>query len=122
MSGPHTITRHHLDRLAIVYVRQSTLTQVREHAESTARQYALAEEAARLGWDASAVVTIDTDLGLSGRSASGRSGFKEVISRVCVGEVFIGVGHSVAQGGQTNLPGAMDDRVNTIAWPTNSAR
>jgi DNA invertase Pin-like site-specific DNA recombinase len=87
MSGPHTITRRHLDRLAIVYVRQSTLTQVREHAESTARQYALAEEAARLGWNASAVVTIDTDLGLSGRTASGRSGFKEVISRVCVGEV-----------------------------------
>jgi DNA invertase Pin-like site-specific DNA recombinase len=87
MSGPHTITRRHLDRLAIVYVRQSTLTQVREHTESTARQYALAEEAARLGWNASAVVTIDTDLGFSGRSTSGRSGFKELISRVCVGEV-----------------------------------
>jgi DNA invertase Pin-like site-specific DNA recombinase len=87
MSGPQTITRRHLDRLAIVYVRQSTLTQVREHVESTARQYALAEEAARLGWDASAILTIDTDLGLSGRSASGRSGFKEVVSRVCVGEV-----------------------------------
>jgi DNA invertase Pin-like site-specific DNA recombinase len=87
MSGPQTITRRHLDRLAIVYVRQSTLTQVREHTESTARQYALAEEAARLGWEASAIVTIDTDLGLSGRSASGRAGFTEVVSRVCVGEV-----------------------------------
>jgi DNA invertase Pin-like site-specific DNA recombinase len=87
MSTPQTITRRHLDRLAIVYVRQSTLMQVREHGESTARQYALAEEAARLGWDASAIVTIDTDLGLSGRSASGRAGFKEIVSRVCVGEV-----------------------------------
>jgi excisionase family DNA binding protein len=87
MSGPQTITRRHLDRLAIVYVRQSTLMQVREHTESTARQYALAEEAARLGWSASAIVVIDTDLGLSGRSASGRTGFKELVSRVCIGEV-----------------------------------
>ena len=71
MSGPHTITRRHLDRLAIVYVRQSTLTQVREHAESTARQYALAEEAARLGWNASAVVTIDTDLSRHGLNRLG---------------------------------------------------
>jgi excisionase family DNA binding protein len=61
--------------------------QVREHTESTARQYALAEEAARLGWPASAVVTIDTDLGVSGRSGSGRTGFTEVVSRVCLGEV-----------------------------------
>ncbi|MBE3111335.1 MAG: recombinase family protein [Acidobacteria bacterium] len=87
MSGPNTITRRHLERLAIIYVRQSTLMQVREHTESTARQYALAEEAARLGWPASAVVIIDADLGLSGRSAAGRSGFKELVSRICVGEV-----------------------------------
>src|SRR2546428_6549102 len=87
MSGPQTITRRHLDRLAVGYVRQSTLMQVRERTESTARQYALAEEAARLGWPASAIVTIDTDLGLSGRSGSGRTGFKEVVSRVCLGEV-----------------------------------
>jgi DNA invertase Pin-like site-specific DNA recombinase len=87
MSGPQTITRRHLDRLAIVYVRQSTLMQVREHTESTARQYALAEEAARLGWPTSAIVIIDADLGLSGRSASGRAGFKELVSRVCIGEV-----------------------------------
>lgn len=87
MSGPQTITHRHLDRLAIVYVRQSTLVQVREHTESTARQYALADEAARLGWCASAIVTIDTDLGMSGRSASGRTGFQELVSRVCIGEV-----------------------------------
>ena len=87
MSGPSTITRRHLDRLALIYVRQSTLMQVREHPESTARQYALAEEAARLGWDAARIVTIDADLGLSGRSASERTGFKELVSRVCLGEV-----------------------------------
>ncbi len=42
------------------------------------------------------------------------------VSNVGVGEVFIVVGHSVAQGGDINLAGATDDRVNTIAWPTNS--
>ena len=87
MSGPSTITRQHLDRLAMIYVRQSTLTQVREHTESTARQYALAEAAQRLGWEDSRIVTIDADLGLSGRTASGRVGFKELVSRVCLGEV-----------------------------------
>ena len=86
MSGPSTITRRHLERLAIIYVRQSTLTQVREHTESTARQYALAEEAGRLGWDASRIVTIDADLGVSARSTSGRAGFKDLVSRVGVGE------------------------------------
>src|SRR5437667_10362446 len=87
MSGPSTIRRQHLDRLAMIYVRQSTLTQVREHTESTARQYALAEAAQRLGWEDSRIVTIDADLGLSGRTASGRVGFKELVSRVCLGEV-----------------------------------
>jgi DNA invertase Pin-like site-specific DNA recombinase len=87
MSGPNTITRRHLDRLALIYVRQSTLMQVREHTESTARQYGLAEEAARLGWSAAAVVTIDADLGHSARAGSMRPGFAELVKRVCVGEV-----------------------------------
>lgn len=87
MSGPSKITSGHIDRLAVVYIRQSTLAQVRENTESTARQYAQAEEAARLGWDSSKIVVIDADLGHSGRSASGRSGFKELVSRVCLGGV-----------------------------------
>jgi DNA invertase Pin-like site-specific DNA recombinase len=87
MSSPSKITAAHLDRLALVYVRQSTLAQVRHNTESTARQYGLVDEAARMGWDASRIVVIDDDLGLSGRSASIRKGFNQVISRVCLGEV-----------------------------------
>jgi DNA invertase Pin-like site-specific DNA recombinase len=91
MTGPWAahpkIRRSHLDRAAIVYVRQSSLAQVRENTESTARQYALADEAVRLGWAHRDVVVIDADLGLSGRSAEHRSGFREVVSRVCLGEV-----------------------------------
>ena len=87
MCSPNAIARRHLDRLALVYVRQSTLMQVRTHTESTARQYAQAERAAALGWDASKIITIDADLGLSGQSAAHRAGFKELVTRVCVGEV-----------------------------------
>src|SRR6266581_7885087 len=87
MNPPNKISQSHLSRKAMVYVRQSTMAQVREHTESTARQYALVEEAARLGWAAAHIEVIDADLGLSGRSADRRSGFREVVSRVCLGEV-----------------------------------
>jgi DNA invertase Pin-like site-specific DNA recombinase len=87
MSAPNKIHATHLDRTAIVYVRQSSLAQVRENTEWTARQYGLVEEAARLGWPASKIDVIDADLGLSGRSADRRGGFREVVSRVCLGEV-----------------------------------
>ena len=87
MCSQNAIAPRHLERLALVYVRQSTLMQVRTHTESTGRQYAQAERAAALGWDASKVVTIDADLGLSGQSAANRTGFKELVARVCVGEV-----------------------------------
>jgi DNA invertase Pin-like site-specific DNA recombinase len=87
MSAPNKISPHHLSRKAMVYVRQSTMAQVREHTESTARQYALVEEAARLGWAAARIDVIDCDLGLSGRSAEHRSGFRDLVSRVCLGEV-----------------------------------
>ena len=58
----------HLDRRAVVYLRQSDPKQVREHRESTARQYALRERAMVLGWAAESVAVIDEDLGQSGAS------------------------------------------------------
>jgi len=85
--GTEKITSGHLERAGIVYIRQSSLAQVRNNTESTARQYALADEAVRLGWPRSQVEVIDADLGISGRSADGRSGFKDLVSRVCLGEV-----------------------------------
>src|SRR5207249_3551574 len=85
--GHVKITSSHLGRKAVVYVRQSSLAQVRDNTESTARQYALADEAVRLGWARSDVEVIDADLGLSGRSADRRPGFNDLVGRVCVGEV-----------------------------------
>jgi hypothetical protein len=58
---PSTIERTHRERLACVYVRQSTHLQVRQHQESTERQYALRERAVALGWPPGAVEVIDED-------------------------------------------------------------
>jgi excisionase family DNA binding protein len=60
---------------------------VRFNVQSTERQYALADEAARLGWERERIVVVDCDLGLSGRDAQAREGFKELVGRVCCGEV-----------------------------------
>jgi DNA invertase Pin-like site-specific DNA recombinase len=97
MTAAGKITATHLERSAVVYVRQSTIAQVREHTESTARQYALAQEAARLGWSATRISVIDADLGVSGRTATARSGFKELVGRVCVGEVGAILGLEVSR-------------------------
>ena len=67
---------HHLERLAVVYVRQSTLQQVLDHQESTRIQYGLSDRAQALGWQTERILTIDEDLGKSGSSAEGRLGFR----------------------------------------------
>ncbi|MHB8288437.1 MAG: helix-turn-helix domain-containing protein [Acidimicrobiales bacterium] len=87
MTGAEKISSAHLERTALIYLRQSSMAQVRENTESTARQYALGDEAVRLGWPRSQVEVIDADLGLSGRSADNRTGFKELLGRVCIGEI-----------------------------------
>ncbi|WP_040827990.1 recombinase family protein, partial [Nocardia jiangxiensis] len=87
VNGATKISTAHRSRSAVVYVRQSTAMQVREHAESTARQYGLSDVAVRLGWTSEQVVIVDADLGVSGRFGSDRDGFRELISRVCLGEV-----------------------------------
>jgi DNA invertase Pin-like site-specific DNA recombinase len=76
------ITERHLQKRAVVYVRQSTQQQVLENRESTARQYAMADRAAALGWPSAAVEVIDEDQGHSGSSAEGRSGFQRLLAEV----------------------------------------
>ena len=76
------IRPRHLQRQAIVYVRQSTPHQMAEHGESLSRQYALRERAAALGWPESSVVLIDEDLGLSGRGSEDRHGFQRLLAEV----------------------------------------
>jgi DNA invertase Pin-like site-specific DNA recombinase len=77
----------HLERRAVVYIRQSTPHQVVSNQESLRLQYALRERARELGWHAADIDVIDSDLGLSGASAAQRSGFKELVGRVGLKEV-----------------------------------
>ena len=88
---PEKITRHHLEKPAYLYLRQSTMGQVRHHRESTERQYALKEKACSLGWAAESVRILDGDLGLSGAAATLREDFKTLVADVSmrkVGAVF----------------------------------
>jgi DNA invertase Pin-like site-specific DNA recombinase len=83
------IQNTHCERIAFVYVRQSTPMQVMEHRESTERQYHLRDRAIALGWPPSRVEVIDEDQGRSGSSAVHRSGFQRLASEVSLGRVGI---------------------------------
>ena len=72
MSDHSKIARTHLQRAAVVYIRQSSAAQVEHNRESTARQYALVDRAVALGWARDQVIVIDQDLGLSGASGLSR--------------------------------------------------
>ncbi len=89
---PAKLRPWHLDRLAVVYVRQSTPQQVIHHQESTARQYALADRAVALGWPRDRVLTIDDDLGKSGQSIEGRPGFQRLLAEVALDRVGLILG------------------------------
>jgi len=79
----------HCERLAFVYVRQSTSLQVVENRESTERQYHLRERAIELGWPPSRVEVIDEEQGRSGSTAAHRTGFQRLTSEVSLGKVGI---------------------------------
>ena len=81
----------HLEKPAYVYIRQSTMGQVRHHQESTERQYGLKNMALKLGWTAGTIRILDRDLGTSGTQITGRKDFKELVADVSmrkVGAVF----------------------------------
>ena len=72
----HKIQPHNKEKLAYVYLRQSTMGQVRLNRESTERQYALKDRAELLGWPQHQVIVLDNDLGLSGANSNNREDFK----------------------------------------------
>ena len=86
------VQARHLDRLAIVYVRQSSPQQVQEHRESGRLQYDLRSRAAALGWPADRVVVIDEDQGRSGKTAAGRPGFQRLLAEVGLDRVGLILG------------------------------
>jgi DNA invertase Pin-like site-specific DNA recombinase len=95
-SGPtfssHKILGRHHERLAVVYVRQSSLHQVQQNQESTQLQYGLVHTAERMGWPPERILVIDDDLGISGASSEGRSGFQRLLSEVALDHVGLILG------------------------------
>jgi len=84
MIGIEKISTEHRDRLAFVYVRQSTAAQALHNTTSTERQFALADLAVELGWRKAAIEVVD-DLGRSGKSSEGREGFQRMATEMSLG-------------------------------------
>ena len=83
---------HHRERLAVVYVRQSSVHQVQHHQESAQLQYGLVQHAERLGWPRERILVIDDDQGISGASSEGRLGFQRLLSEVALDHVGLILG------------------------------
>ncbi len=97
METHQKVTAAHLRRNAYLYVRQSTLRQVVENAESGKRQYALRQRAVALGWPTERIVVIDSDQGHSGASAADREGFRRLVAEVGMGHAGIVLGLEVSR-------------------------
>jgi DNA invertase Pin-like site-specific DNA recombinase len=76
---------HHLERKALLYVRQSSAHQVLHNRESSALQYAMRDRLTALGW--SEIEVIDDDLGRSAAGGVQRAGFERMVAEVCLGKV-----------------------------------
>jgi DNA invertase Pin-like site-specific DNA recombinase len=92
----------HKQRAAVVYIRQSTASQVEHNRESTARQYALVERACDLGWTKEQVKVIDEDLAITGSIVGNRTGFERMASEVGLGRVGIILGLEVSRLARNN--------------------
>jgi DNA invertase Pin-like site-specific DNA recombinase len=79
------IRPHHLQRKAILYIRQPSPYQVLHNLESQKLQYAMQEHLRRLGWEEIAI--IDEDLGRSAAGTATRAGFERMVAQVCLGQV-----------------------------------
>ncbi len=97
MNAESKVTAGHLERAAYLYIRQSSLHQVLENTESTARPYALRRRAVALGWPEEKIVVIDHDQGQSGASASDRAGFQRLVADVGLGKAGIVMGLEVSR-------------------------
>jgi DNA invertase Pin-like site-specific DNA recombinase len=98
-----TITPAHQSKPAYIYIRQSTLAQVRHNQESTERQYALRDKALALGWPPRAIQVLDRDQGMSGAHSAGREDFKTLVADVSMGRVGAVFALEVSRLARSNL-------------------
>ncbi len=96
------VASHHLKRKALIYVRQSSMKQVMENTESTARQYGLVDKALELGWSQELIGVIDDDLGKSASSAEHRNGFQKLVADVAMGKAGIVMGLEISRLARNN--------------------
>lgn len=102
MNTSMRVQSHHLQRDAYLYIRQSSMKQVVENAESTKRQYALRARAIALGWTDEHIIVIDSDQGESGASAARREGFRQLVTDVGLGRAGIVMGLEVSRLARNN--------------------
>ena len=86
MNTSELIQPRHLDRKAMIYVRQSSPNQVITNKESQRMQYALRERAAALGWHEQDTHVVDADLGRSGTTVDQREGFQHLVADIALGD------------------------------------
>jgi DNA invertase Pin-like site-specific DNA recombinase len=95
MTTSELVQPRHLDRKAIIYIRQSSPHQVLSNQESLRLQYALKQRALNLGWQTDNIAIIDADLGITGAFAQGRAGYQDIVSQVTQGQVGIILSYEV---------------------------
>jgi DNA invertase Pin-like site-specific DNA recombinase len=100
--GARKLQAHHHERLAVVYVRQSSPQQVLEHRESAALQYELAQRAVGWGWPQERVLIIDEDQGQSAKWAEGRLGFQRLLAEVSLDHVGLVLGIEMSRLARSN--------------------
>ena len=98
----HKITPTHLERKAVIYIRQSTPKQVRLNTASQYNQRALVERARSLGWAAERIVVLDADLGHTATTREGRDDFTQLAAEVALGHVGIIFGWEVSRLARNN--------------------
>ena len=97
MTTSELVTLEHLNRKAIIYIRQSTPHQLISNQESLRLQYSLRQRAIELGWSESNIEVIDSDLARTGASAEQRPGFKEMLAQVTLGLIGIILSYDVTR-------------------------
>ena len=97
MNGSAKIQPAHLQRQAIVYLRQSSTKQVEHNKESALNQKALRERLLELGWKPEQILLIDEDQGCSAKQAAGREGFQRIVADVSLRKVGIVMGYEASR-------------------------
>ena len=97
MNTSELVKIQHLERKAIIYIRQSSHHQVLTNQESLKLQYALKQRALDLGWHEKNIEVIDSDLGITGSTTEGRLGFKDLIAQVTLGQAGIVLSYEVTR-------------------------